>query len=120
MRNVAWGIPETNQFGTDEFLFFCQQIGAQPQIALNLGTGSPEEAAEWVRYVNQHWPSHRGLLWELGNELWGNWNTGYPTLDELAGRTLQFSKAVRAADSNAKLIATGQDPTSTKNGTRRS
>ena len=110
MRNVAWGIPETNQFGTDEFLFFCQQIGAQPQIALNLGTGSPEEAAEWVRYVNQHWPSHGGLLWELGNELWGNWNTGYPTLDELAGRTLQFSKAVRAADSNAKLIATGQDP----------
>ncbi|HEY3937284.1 MAG TPA: alpha-L-arabinofuranosidase C-terminal domain-containing protein [Bryobacteraceae bacterium] len=110
MRNVAWGIPETNQFGTDEFLNFCKLIGAQPQIALNLGTGAPEEAADWVRYVDRHWTAHGGLLWELGNELWGNWNDGYPTIDELAARTLQFSQAVRRADPKARLIATGQDP----------
>ena len=110
MRNLAWGIPETNQFGTDEFLRFCEMIGAQPQIALNLGTGSPQEAAEWVRYVNQHWPPHGGLFWELGNELWGDWNTGYPTVDEVAARTLQFSRAVRDVDPKASLIATGQDP----------
>src|SRR5215510_15658120 len=51
MLNIAWGMPEYNQFGTDEFLAFCRLIGAQPQIALNLGTGTPEEAAEWVEYV---------------------------------------------------------------------
>lgn len=110
MRNLAWGIPETNQFGTDEFLRFCEMIGAQPQIALNLGTGSPQEAAEWVRYVNQRWPPHSGLLWELGNELWGDWNTGYPTIDEVAARTLQFSRAIHDVDPKASLIATGQDP----------
>ncbi len=110
MRNVAWGIPETNQFGTDEFLEFCKLIGAEPQVALNLGTGTPEEAADWVRYIDQHWTSHSGLLWELGNELWGNWNTGYPTLEEVAERTLRFSRAVKGADPKAKLIATGQDP----------
>lgn len=112
MRNLAWGIPEYNTLGTDEFLHFCSLIGAQPQIALNLGSGTPEEAAGWVRYVDDHWPQHGGLLWELGNELWGNWNLGYPTLDQLAKRTLAFSQAVRGVDPQARLIATGADPDS--------
>jgi alpha-N-arabinofuranosidase len=110
MLNVAWGIPEYNTFGTDEFLHFCELIGAEPQIALNLGSGTPQEAAEWVRYVDEHWHQHSGLLWELGNELWGDWNVGWPTKDEIAGRTLAFSKAIRAVDPSAKLIATGGDP----------
>lgn len=110
MLNIAWGIPEYNQFGTDEFLRFCQLIGAEPQIALNLGSGTPEEAADWVRYVDDHWSTHGGLLWELGNELWGNWNLASPTLEELPGRTLRFSEAIRAVDPKARLIATGQDP----------
>jgi alpha-N-arabinofuranosidase len=110
MLNVAWGIPEYNQFGTDEFLHFCELIGAQPQIALNLGSGTPREAAEWVRYIDEHWSKHSGLLWELGNELWGNWNLGYPSLEELPGRTVEFSRAIRAVDPSARLIATGQDP----------
>lgn len=110
MLNIAWGMPEYNTFGTDEFLHFCRLIGAEPQIALNLGSGTPEEAADWVRYVEEHWDQHSGLLWELGNELWGNWNLGYPTLDQLADRTRRFSEAVRKADPSARLIATGQDP----------
>jgi alpha-N-arabinofuranosidase len=52
MLNLAWGMPEYNHFGTDEFLRFCELIGAEPQIALNLGTGTPHDAAEWVKYVN--------------------------------------------------------------------
>lgn len=110
MRNVSWGIPEYNTFGTDEFLEFCRQIGAEPQIALNLGSGTPKEAAAWVHYVNEHWHTHSGLTWELGNELWGNWNLGYPTHEELAARTKAFSDAVRAVDPSAHLIATGADP----------
>lgn len=112
MRNLSWGIPEYNTFGTDEFLEFCKLIGAEPQIALNLGSATPQEAAAWVRYVDEHWTHHGGLLWELGNELWGNWNLGYPTLGQLAARTLAFSKAVRAVDPAARLIATGRDPDS--------
>ena len=84
MINNSWGIPEYNTFGTDEFLAFCRLINAQPQVALNLGSGTADEAAGWVRYVNEHWTTHSGLLWELGNELWGNWNLGYPTRDQLA------------------------------------
>ncbi len=110
MLNIAWGIPEYNTFGTGEFLHFCDLIGAAPQIALNLGSGTPQEAADWVRYVDEHWHQHGGLFWELGNELWGDWNVGWPTTDQIAARTLAFSQAVRAVDPSAKLIATGGDP----------
>jgi alpha-N-arabinofuranosidase len=108
--NVAWGIPEYNTFGTEEFLRFCQLIGAEPQIALNLGTGTPEEAASWVQYVDEHWGEHSGgLLWELGNELWGSFQVGYPTLQRVADRTKVFSAAVRKVDANSRLIGTGGD-----------
>lgn len=110
MRNEEWGIPEYNTFGTDEFLHFCKLIGAEPQFALNMGRGTPQEAADWVRYVDAHWHKHSGLLWEMGNELWGDWNMGYPTLKQLPGRTLRFSRAIRKVDAAARLIATGKDP----------
>ncbi len=111
MLNQSWGMPEYNHFGTDEFLRFCKLIGARPQIALNLGSGAPGEAAEWVRYVNDRWNGGAGgELWELGNELWGNFQIGYPTEARVAERTLQFSDAVRKVDPRARLIATGQDP----------
>jgi len=108
--NPSWGIPEYNTFGTDEFLRFCELIHAEPQIALNLGTGKPADAADWVHYVNQHWGNKKGgLLWELGNELWGNWQIGYPSQERIAAITLSTSKAVRAIDPHARLIATGGD-----------
>jgi len=108
--NPSWGIPEYNTFGTDEFLRFCELIHAQPQIALNLGTGTPQEAGEWVRYVDGHWATHKGgLLWELGNELWGDFQIGYPSQQRIAAVTLATGKAVRQADPHARLIATGGD-----------
>ncbi len=106
--NLAWGIPEYNTFGTDEFLDFCKRIHAEPQIALNLGTGTPEEAAAWVKYVDSKL-GRQGLLWELGNELWGDWQVGYPAQSQVAARTLAASKAVRAVDPTARLIGTGAD-----------
>lgn len=110
VRNISWGIPEYNTFGTDEFLQFCRLIHAEPQIALNLGTGTPAEAADWVRYVDTHWNNGRGgLLWELGNELWGDFQIGYPSQQRIAPITLATSRAVRQADPHARLIATGGD-----------
>jgi alpha-N-arabinofuranosidase len=111
MLNQAWGMPEYNHFGTDELLEFCKLIGAEPQIALNLGSGEPQEAADWVRYVNGKWGDRSGgLLWELGNELWGTFQIGYPTIERIAARTKTFSAAVRQVDPRSRLIATGQDP----------
>lgn len=108
LQNIAWGIPEYNNFGTDEFLALCDLIGAIPQFNLNMGSGTPEEAADWVRYIRAH---HRGrVLYEIGNELYGKWQVGYPTLDQLAPRTLAFSQAIRAVDPKAEIIATGEVP----------
>ena len=110
MVNIAWGMPEYNTFGTDEFLRFCELVGARPQIAVNLGSGTAEEAAGWVKYVSERWGDHSGgLLWELGNELWGNFQVGYPTKERVAERTKAFSEAVHKADPKAELIATGGD-----------
>jgi alpha-N-arabinofuranosidase len=108
IENIAWGIPEYNNFGTDEFLQLCDLIGAIPQFDLNMGSGSPQEAADWVRYIKAH---HKGrILYEIGNELYGKWQVGYPTLSEVPARTLAFSQAVRSVDPDAEIIATGRGP----------
>jgi alpha-N-arabinofuranosidase len=41
----AWNSIETNQFGTNDFMAWCRQVGAKPLMGLNLGTGTPEQAA---------------------------------------------------------------------------
>jgi len=110
MKNIAWGIPEYNQLGTDEFLQLCELIGATPQFDLNMGSGTPEEAAEWVRYIQGHYKGK--VIYELGNELYGKWQVGYKTVDEIAPNTLEFSKAVRAVAPDAQIVATGLGPMS--------
>jgi alpha-L-arabinofuranosidase len=105
MENIAWGIPEYNKFGTDEFLKMCELTGAVPQFDLNLGSGTPEEAVEWVKYIQSHWKGK--VIYELGNELYGHWQVGWKTDDEIGPATLAFSKAVRAAAPDAQIIATG-------------
>lgn len=110
MENIAWGIPEYNKLGTDEFLEFCNLIDAIPQFDLNMGSGTPEEAADWVRYIKAHTKGR--VIYELGNELYGSWQVGSKTLNEIAPATLAFSKAVRAVDPDAKIIATGLGPIS--------
>jgi alpha-N-arabinofuranosidase len=107
-QNTAWGIPEYNRFGTDEFLRFVKLLHATPQIDLNMGTGTPEQAAAWVSYIHSHYPGK--VIYELGNELYGNWQIGHIPVDQIAERTLAFSRAVRAVDPNAELIATGGMP----------
>lgn len=110
MQNLAWGIPEYNDFGTDEFLNFCKLIHAVPQFDLNMGSGTPLEAEAWVRYIRQHYDGK--VVYELGNELWGRYQMGWVPVDQIAARTVAFSKAVRAVDPDAEIIATGERPQS--------
>ena len=50
MLNQSWGFPEYNLFGIDELMKFCDVIAARPQICLNLGSGTPQEARQLVEY----------------------------------------------------------------------
>lgn len=49
---LAWLGVETNEFGTDEFLKWCEVVGTEPYFALNFGTGTMDEALAWVEYCN--------------------------------------------------------------------
>ncbi|MFO0947986.1 MAG: hypothetical protein U1D30_19040 [Planctomycetota bacterium] len=63
-------------FGTDEFLSLCARLHAEPLITVNVPSGTPEEAAEWVRYVNDREKKDgvtgtqlpKVRFWEIGNE----------------------------------------------------
>jgi len=53
----TWGGVETNQFGTDEFLKWCEVMGVEPYINFNMGNdaevgGSLGEALDWLEYAN--------------------------------------------------------------------
>ena len=84
--NKTWGgVVETNHFGTHEFMELCEQIGCEPYIALNMGSGTVQEAADWIEYMTfdgdselarQRKENGREKPWRLkylgvGNESWG-------------------------------------------------
>ncbi len=53
IENLSWGnYREDNSFGTTEFLNLCELLGAEPYLALNMNTGTVQEAVEWVQYSN--------------------------------------------------------------------
>ncbi len=119
--NFAWGCPEPNLFGTDEFVAFCRAVGCEPMICVNAGAGTPEDAARWVEYCNGPPDSPQGArraangypepysvrYWEIGNELYGRWQVGWTTPDGYADRYGQFVEAMRAVDSGIRFMACG-------------
>jgi alpha-N-arabinofuranosidase len=53
--NTTWGgVVEDNSFGTNEFLDFCELLGAEPYLSMNVGSGTIKEARDWVEYVNSN------------------------------------------------------------------
>ena len=86
MINTHWGgVTEDNSFGTHEFFDMCEQIGCEPYLAGNLGSGTVEELADWIEYITFDGVSPNAELrrkngrekpWKLkylgiGNENWG-------------------------------------------------
>lgn len=97
-------------FGTDEALAFAKQVGAELLITVNAGTGTAQEAADWVRYVNGK--ELRVRYWEVGNELYikdGSAISKATTVDPAtyAARFREFARAMRAADPRIRIGAIG-------------
>ncbi len=91
---------------TDEFLDWCAKVGCKPMFTANVGDGSPERAAAWVKYVNQTRPSGPKVkLWEIGNEIYGDWHRYYAKWGKDGGTS--YGKAVRAFVKAMKAV----DPT---------
>lgn len=121
MINEAWGGWTAKYFGTDEFVRFCRELDVEPMICVNAGSGTPEEAAEWVEYCNGGPDTPMGALraanghpepygvkyWEIGNEMFGPWQVGHCTAEQFAHRYVRFAKAMKAADDGIVLLACG-------------
>ena len=120
-RDLAWQSTEPNQFGTDEFMKMAEQMKWTPMFSINLGTGTPEEARNWVEYANSpagtRYASLRAAngraepygikLWCLGNEMDGPWQLGHVPADQYAIRAQQAAKLMKDTDPSIELVACG-------------
>lgn len=87
---LAWEGIETDRFGTDEFMSWCQALRTEPYLCLNFGTGTLDEAIGWLEYCNGdkntfyanlrkkhgHEKPNGVKYWALGNEMWGSLQIG--------------------------------------------
>jgi len=117
----AWNTINPNQFGTDEFMAWCKAVGTLPLMGLNLGTGTPEQAAALVEYCNLEkgtkWSDLRrqnGVAdpynvkhWCLGNEMDGPWQIGHVTAVEYGLKAADAARQMRMVDPSLKLVACG-------------
>jgi alpha-N-arabinofuranosidase len=122
-RDLAWHSTETNAFGTDEFMAWCEAAGVEPMMAVNLGTRGEQEALDLLEYCtgrpgtaladlraqNGHPDPYPVEMWCLGNEMDGPWQIGHKTAREygaLAGRT---ARAMHMTSTAEKDPESGRD-----------
>src|SRR5690606_33145404 len=112
---------ESNQMGTAEYAIFCNLVGAENFICINAGTGTIEDAANWVEYCNApagtyyadlrvkygHPEPFNGKYWALGNEPDGPWQLGHKNKEDYTKFALEAAKMMRGADKTIQLIAAG-------------
>jgi alpha-N-arabinofuranosidase len=117
----AWNDVEDNDFGADEFMAFCAEVGAEPYVAVNTGLGSVEAAADEVEYftgsADTRWGAERArnghpepyavTWWGVGNEMFGEWQLGNVSVERYALRHNAFVAAMKARNPRIKIIAVG-------------
>jgi len=106
--NSNWGgVTEPNTFGTHEFMDFVDQIGSEAYISVNVGSGTPQEAAEWLEYLtagqpatlakertaNGHPAPYKVGFLGIGNESWDC--GGNMTVDYYLSQLKVYSRFVR-------------------------
>jgi alpha-L-arabinofuranosidase len=115
--NYSWGgVEQRNQFGSREYFDFAELIGAKTYLSVNIGSGTPAEARDWIEYVSS--PKHSAVADErrangrdkpwtldyvgLGNEMWGC--GGNQTAEEASAIMRRFATYLQIGP---KLIASG-------------
>lgn len=118
---MAWGTVESNRFGTHEFLDYAAKVGTEPYLCINLGTGTWEEAQQWVEYTNSSEDTAMTRLrkqngrqepwkvkyWGLGNEMDGPWQMGHRSAEDYGKFALEAAKLMKWTDPSIKLVAAG-------------
>ena len=131
---IGWGETQPfadnwdfHEFGIDEFISLCREVGAEPSLTLNISPQicPPDDAAAWVEYCNGsaqttwgkvraergHAEPYRVKYWFVGNEVWGAWmgavHCDAPTY---ARRLMEYATAIKRVDPSVLLIASGVSP----------
>jgi alpha-N-arabinofuranosidase len=119
--DLAWGSIESNAVGTDEFLRWCRKAGAQPMLAVNLGTRGIAAAQALVEYCNiaggTRWSDQRRAhgvaephavkLWCLGNEMDGHWQVGHKDAHHYGRVAREAAKVMKWTDPSIRLSVCG-------------
>lgn len=125
--NPNWGgVIEPNTFGTHEYLDFMDQIGSEAYLSVNVGSGTPQEAAEWLEYLttdqltdlakeraaNGHPAPYKIPYLGIGNESWDC--GGNMTAETYLGEFKKYSRFVRnynpAQQNNDKMLKIAVGP----------
>lgn len=119
--DLAWKTVETNEVGIDEFQEWAKRVGSEVMMAVNLGTGTPQEAQELVEYCNLDTDTYYAGMrrkngfekpfgiktWCLGNEMDGRWQIGHKTAQEYARIATETAKIMKWTDPSIELVACG-------------
>jgi alpha-L-arabinofuranosidase len=119
--DLAWHSLETNQVGLHEFAGWSSRVGAEPMLALNLGTRSVSEALDLLEYTNLAAGSALAELraangspdpfnvrmWCLGNEMDGPWQLGHRSAEDYGKIASQVARAMRQNDPDLELVVCG-------------
>jgi alpha-L-arabinofuranosidase len=118
--DLTWGGEESNLFGTDEFLAWCADVGAEPYLVN--GCRNVEEAVRWVEYTNYggdtaysraraangHPEPYGVRYWGVGNEVYGHWQMGHRPAAHYAADAREHASFMRAVDPSLSLVAVGR------------
>lgn len=122
-KNLIWGGVNTYHFGTCEFIEYCREIGCEPVLVVNLSTGSPDEAADWVDYCNGTENTYYANLrrshgyeepfnvkyWALGNEEAALPDAGrHQDPHKYVEDVWHFVKLMKLTDPSIELIVNGE------------
>jgi len=124
IENLSWGnYREDNSFGTHEFLNLCELLGAEPYLAVNMNTGTVQEAVEWIQYTNHdNGTSYLTDLrerngrnkpwnvkyWGIGNESWDC--GGHMSVDYYIDLYKRFATAMTTYHNTEKLFRIAVGP----------
>ena len=123
--DLAWRTIEPNSVGVNEFVQWCRRAGAEPMMAINLGTRGIESALDFLEYCNHPSKSymsdmrikhgykepHSIKAWCLGNEMDGSWQVGHRTAYEYGRLASETARAMRMMDPSIKMISCGSSNT---------
>src|SRR6266850_383679 len=115
---LAWYAEESNRFGTNEFIAYCRELGTEPFICVNMGSGTMDEAQAWVEYCNGtgntswanlrrqhgHPEPYKVRYWGLGNEMYGSWQIGNMNAHDYVKKARAFAMVMKRTDPSIELI----------------